>query len=77
MIAHLQDDSRSLLLAHDARPNQHPVWGGPGWKVFLDHPDDVRRTIHYINENPTKAHLPCQLHEFITSYNDWPLHQRN
>ncbi len=26
----------------------HLIWGGPGWKVFLDSPDDIRRTIPYV-----------------------------
>ena len=76
MIEHLQDASQSLLLAHSARPPNHPLWGGPGWKVFLDSPDDVHRTIRYIDDNPTKSHLPRQQHNFITPYDDWPLHKR-
>jgi len=44
MIEHLQFGSRHELLME--RMNNHPVWGGPGWKVFLDSPEDVRRTIN-------------------------------
>ena len=40
--------------------DDHPVWGGPGWKVFLDTPTDIRRTIRYIDENPAKWRLPRQ-----------------
>jgi hypothetical protein len=34
MIEHFQDASRSALIKGGARANEHPVWGGPGWKVF-------------------------------------------
>src|SRR5947199_6069225 len=35
---------------------EHPVWArGHGWGVFLDHPDDVRRTIGYIERNPLRG----------------------
>ena len=58
----------------DRRDPIHPVWGGAGWKVFLDHPDEVRRTIGYIEENPMKIGLPRQRWEYICDYDGWPLH---
>jgi REP element-mobilizing transposase RayT len=45
MIANLQDASRDEVRFLRIHENGHPVWGGPGWKVFLDSPEDVRRTI--------------------------------
>ena len=45
MIANFQEATRVELRRLGLRDPDHPVWGGPGWKVFLDHPDDVRRTI--------------------------------
>lgn len=74
MIAQFQDSSRLRLRASGLRTDDHPVWGGPGWKVFLDHPDEIRRTIKYIEGNPTKAHLPAQSWPFIMPYDGWPLH---
>jgi hypothetical protein len=50
------------------------TWGGPGWKVFLDHPDYVRRTIKYISDNPQHMGLPAQRWAFVKPYDDWPLH---
>jgi hypothetical protein len=52
----------------------HPVWAGPGWKVFLDHPDEVRRTIAYVESNPDPYRLPRQTWPFVQTYDDWPLH---
>ena len=74
MIARLQSASCSRLRATQHRAADHPVWGGPGWKVFLDHPDDIRRTIRYIDDNPRHARLPAQRWPFVTPYDGWPLH---
>lgn len=74
MIDHLQCASRSRLAETRHRPADHPTWGGPGWKVFLDHPDEVRRTITYIERNPLPLRLPKQQWPFVTEYNGWPLH---
>jgi hypothetical protein len=35
MIDHLQARSKEILLAEHRRFESHPVWGGPGWRVFL------------------------------------------
>jgi REP element-mobilizing transposase RayT len=75
MIANLQESSRDALRRHGSRPSDHPVWGGPGWKVFQDHPDDIRRTIPYIEDNPVKMRMPRQQWAFIKDYDGWPLHE--
>jgi REP element-mobilizing transposase RayT len=70
MIEHLKDASRARLApAH--RPAEHPTWGGGGWKVFLDHPDEVRRTIGYIRRNPLPLGLPEQHWLFVKEYDGW------
>jgi REP element-mobilizing transposase RayT len=74
MIAHFQRASHLLLRDRGLRDLAHPVWGGPGWKVFLDHPDDVRRTIGYVARNPLEIGLPAQAYPFVPPYDDWPLH---
>lgn len=74
MIAKLQADSRTWLLHTPDRDPAHPVWGGPGWVVFLDHPNDFRRTVGYIERNPPKARLSPQRWPFTTAYDGWPLH---
>ncbi len=72
----LQRASHSRLLDLRFRDESQRTWAsGDGWKVFLDHPDDVRRTIGYIEENPIKVGLPTQDWEFVTKpYDGWPLH---
>ena len=74
MIDHFQRASRDRLIEFQHRTTDHPVWGGPGWKVFLDHPDEVRRTIPYIEKNPLPLRLPKQLWPFVKEYDGWPLH---
>ena len=74
MIECLQEASAARLRMTEPWHAGHPVWGGPGWKVFLDHPSDVRRTIAYIERNPDPYGLPRQHHPFVIPYNDWPLH---
>jgi REP element-mobilizing transposase RayT len=75
MIANLQPASREKLIQVGHRPIDHPVWtGGGGWKVFLDHPEEVRRTIRYIVKNPLELNLPEQRWEFVIPYDGWPLH---
>jgi REP element-mobilizing transposase RayT len=71
MIANLQDASREAVLDLRIHPNGHPVWGGHGWKVFLDSPDDIRRTIRYIEENPVNLRMPRRSWGFVTVYDGW------
>jgi REP element-mobilizing transposase RayT len=76
MIELLQNASRWKLIEGGLRPSDHPVWtGGGGWSVFLDHPDDVERTIPYIEGNPQKIGLPPQRWPFVNEYDRWPLHE--
>ena len=74
MIDNLQEASRLRLSRSGLRQVDHPVWAEGGWKGFLDHPDAIRRTIRYIENNPLKAGLPRQHWPFVTEYNGWPLH---
>ncbi|MCY2925712.1 MAG: hypothetical protein NT031_09765 [Planctomycetota bacterium] len=75
MIDRFQSVSRLRLRDLGLRPCDHPIWGGPGWKVFLDHPDEIPRTIRYIEDNPVKQGLPRQTWEFVKAYDGWPLHE--
>lgn len=71
MIEHLQMESGTAILSRHQRAPDHPVWGGPGWKVFLETRDDIERTIKYIEDNPFKAHRPAQRWDFVTKYDGW------
>ena len=47
-----------------------PVWAKRGWKVFLDKPSDVRRTISYVENNPLKEGKKRQQWTMITPFED-------
>jgi len=71
MIGKFQDESRAALIRAKRRTADHPVWGGPGWKVFLNTRRDVERTIQYVQQNPVKINRPIQTWDFVTEYNGW------
>jgi REP element-mobilizing transposase RayT len=75
MMASLKEASRTALFATGHRAPDHPACaGGGGWKVFLDEPDEVRRTVGYIRRNPRPLGLPEQRWSFVKEYDGWPLH---
>lgn len=74
MINHLQRESHIALREAGWVDFEHPVWGGHGWKVFLDPPEDIRRTIKYVEDNPIPFRMPVQRWDFVTPYDGWPLH---
>ena len=76
MIGNFQEASRVSVLELGSRDPGHPVWGGPGWKVFLDSPKDIWRTVSYVEDNPVKERQPLQTYSFVTPYDDWPFHKR-
>ena len=77
MIRQLQAASRDAVLRVGTRDAEHPVWGGPGWKVFIDSTEDIRRTIRYVEQNPVKARQPVQHHPFVVPYDNWPFRGRS
>jgi hypothetical protein len=71
MIFNLQEASREKLIAAGRRSVDHPTWGGPGWKVYLNTSEDIERVIRYIAENPIKAKRPAQVWPFVQEYDGW------
>ena len=60
----------SMVIAH------HLIWTAYGWWLFPDSPDDVIRTIRYVQNNPLKARIAPQSWDFVSRYDDWPFHKR-
>jgi REP element-mobilizing transposase RayT len=75
MIELLQNAARWKLNESHLWPSDHPVWTRGGWSVFLDHPNDVERTIPYIEDNPKMIGLAVQRWPFVVPYDRWPLHE--
>jgi REP element-mobilizing transposase RayT len=71
MIVNFQASSQLKFVKLQLRPGDHPVWGGPGWKVYLDTEDEIRRTIKYIEDNPIQARRLRQLWPFVQAYDGW------
>ena len=71
MIEHFQDASREAIVEAGLRDRDHPVWGGPGWKVFLETREDIERVVRYIEENPIRARRPKQTWDFVIRYDGW------
>lgn len=71
MIERFQTCSRNNLIETNHRSALHPVWGGPGWKGFLNSRRDIERTIKYICDNPVKIGRPIQEWRFVTRYDGW------
>ena len=43
-------------------------WAGRGWRVFLHFPDDMRRAIRYVEDNPPKEGKPAQHWSFVQPF---------
>jgi REP element-mobilizing transposase RayT len=71
MVENLQEMSRDRLIQAGRRAPTHPVWGGPGWRVFLNTRQDFKRVIRYIQNNPVKAGRPEQRWDFVKEYDGW------
>ena len=71
MIENFQAATRDLLRERGYRDEEHPVWGGPGWNVFLNTPADIRRVVRYVQQNPVKIGWPVQQWDWVTEYDGW------
>ena len=71
MLAALQEKSRTRIIEMNLRGPTHPVWGGPGWKVFLNSRERIEQVVRYVRNNPIKIGLPEQYWNFVTKYDGW------
>lgn len=76
MIERIQGETRPPIASELELDGDHPVWTRGGWKVFLETPDDIERTIRYVERNPLEIDWPSQRWSFVTAYDGWPFHQR-
>jgi REP element-mobilizing transposase RayT len=75
MMVNLHRAGRLAIAGTSGWAQDHPVFTTGGWKVFLDEPKEIWRTIPYIEENPEKICQVRQRWPFVTPYNNWPLHE--
>jgi hypothetical protein len=55
---------------------QHPVISARPYSVLLFTPDEVWTRVRYVENNPLKDGLLRQRWEFVTPYDNWPLHKK-
>lgn len=77
IIGHLKTRATQQLVEEDLHPfvrfrddkGRFPsVWAHRAWKVFLNSPDDIIRSIQYVKSNPSKEGKKPQTWSFITEY---------
>ena len=68
--------ARDELKRRDLIPCNHPVWADRPYKVFVYTLEEMWGEIDYIEMNPLKEELPRQVWDFVTPYDNWPLHQK-
>ncbi len=61
--------------AHLAEDGERPpkCWGRGEWSVFLDTPEDISRSIGYVENNPLKGGMPRQSWSFVTPFDAAPV----
>ena len=70
MIEELQNGSRAAVRRMRPEWPEHRVWGGLGWKVFLDSREDIERTVAYVARNLQEARI-IQPWSFVEPYDGW------
>lgn len=68
MIHALKGKSAKTLRERCDVPQTHPVWSSDDFKKFLYTPEDILRTVRYVEDNPPKENLPGQSFAFVTAY---------
>ncbi|MBI1375738.1 MAG: hypothetical protein GC159_23765 [Phycisphaera sp.] len=68
----LAEQSMEALRHFDDVDAAHPAWSDRPYVVYAYTPDDVRRLIRYIADNPMKEGLSAQSWDFVQSYDGWP-----
>ena len=68
MIFTLRKESTEWLRRLADLPNGHPVWSGDQFKKYLSTPNDIDRTIRYVENNPVKSGLSHQQFGFVNTY---------
>ena len=66
IVERLKAAAEERLRNENMFPNCETIWARGCWQVFLNTPDDVHRTIRYVNENPVRTGFKPQRWSFVT-----------
>jgi REP element-mobilizing transposase RayT len=64
----IADGLHPLAMFVQAGERPPKAWAQNQWKVFLDSPEDIRRSIRYVENNPIKEGRERQRWEWVTEY---------
>ena len=70
LVNQLKSCATKRLTAEGLHPlhGKHSPWARHFWNVFLDSDDDVRRAIHYVEQNPIRDGLRPQHWSFVVPF---------
>ena len=69
IVGHLKARATQHLFAEGLWPtDRRPVWARNDWNVFLNSPDDMRRAIAYVEDNPNREGKRRQNWPFVVPY---------
>ncbi len=69
IVGHLKGRATQELTKRQLWPvDGRPVWAVKGWNVFLDDPEDMKRAITYVEENPVKEGMRKQRWTFVVPW---------
>jgi REP element-mobilizing transposase RayT len=69
LVGHLKARATQRLAAEGLWPDPgRPVWGGPGWRVFLYDRARVQEAIAYVEKNAEKEGKPRQRWPFVVPF---------
>jgi len=79
ILGHLKREATLRLITEQRHPMTQytpegyappTCWAAKGWKVFLETPQDVRRAIRYVEQNPVKDGKRLQHWSFVTPFEE-------
>jgi REP element-mobilizing transposase RayT len=69
IVGHLKTRGRQRLAAERLGPEgSRPAWGHGSWRVFLYTPEEVARSIAYVEANPGREAKPRQRWSFVVPF---------
>lgn len=72
----LKEKAQVLLREIGFGNGEHPFFSDRSCHVYKSEVSAMRNCVRYIESNCTKHKLPMQTYDFVTPYNDWPLHNK-
>jgi hypothetical protein len=72
----LKERARAFLRKTELVEKEHPIFSDRQCHVYKSDVPAMRNCVRYINANCTKHKMPRQNFDFVTPYNNWPLHNK-